>query len=295
MPGCRKAGRGLVQGTVHAKTRSTHSFFPVVIPKGHDFNRSNANIHSNTHQFWAMEGTSTPSLSRFWEQEISLAGFQRTGSSTALGLGVGSRGGPWPAEDSSPVVCSAGGTGLRKSVCCLTLHDQLLLVGSSLLLSPGMHTWAGAAGWALPQLSASDFPFPSLPSLRASSVSSPLTSDQASCAAENLEHSLLWCSTFGLCPTAALQIQKGLGLGHTHSVSCKPAMQHVNVIYVYYTCHYTSQSVSAAQRNFILCVTSLHVIGSPTQRHGLCQPMVRVKTSLSCCESILRPIPYPLA
>lgn len=106
------------------------------------------------------------------------------------------------------MVCSAGGTGLRNWVCCLTLHDQLLLVGSSLLLSPGVHPRAGAAGWALPQLSVSDLPFPSPLSLsRASPVSPSLASDHTGCVAEILKHGMLQGlppgESFRLCPTAA--------------------------------------------------------------------------------------------
>lgn len=47
----------------------------------------------------------------------------------------------------------------------------------------------------------------------------------------------------------------------------QPAKQHINIIYIYYTCHYTSQSVTAVHRYFTVPMTCLHVLGSPTQRH----------------------------
>lgn len=77
--------------------------------------------------------------------------FSKVWLSTGLGLGTCSQGGPQPAEDSSPLLCSAGGTSLRSWVCCLALLDHLLLVGSS-FLSPGMHPLARAAGRTLLQL-----------------------------------------------------------------------------------------------------------------------------------------------
>lgn len=103
-----------------------------------------------------MEGTSTSCLSRSVEKEISLAVFQRTGCSTGLELGrKGSWEGPWPVENSSPVICSAGGTGLRNWVCSFALHDQHLLLGSLSLhqaSTPEQEEQAGLSHSSLPPI-----------------------------------------------------------------------------------------------------------------------------------------------
>lgn len=186
----------------------------MVIPKGHDLNGSEGK-YPLPHSAILRHGRNKYCTSKSILKERDKPGcFSKGWLSTELGLDVGSWG--WQP-------CSLLCWWQRPEKLGL-LHDPAWPAsagGSYLLLSLGMHPWAGTAGWALPQISVSDLSFPSPLSLsRVSPFSHSFTSHQAGWLAENLKHGMLLGlppgESFRLCPTGSCastsEMQKGLEL-----------------------------------------------------------------------------------